>query len=130
MFCLLLVSVSCGCSESKPSLFGGILVTFDVSGEPYSIFVTDEDTIGEVLAVERGESRATIPSGKLVRGSVAYNKPWSWHVDPGDVLMAEMTIELCDGLPSHVEADVDYWIESVKRFCPRTAKIVKVEDFR
>ena len=44
--------------------------------------------------------------------------------------MAEVTIELCDGLPSHVEEDLDYWADTVKRFCPWHAKIVRIEDFR
>ncbi|MEE8373239.1 MAG: hypothetical protein V3R87_05975 [Dehalococcoidia bacterium] len=56
LFCLLLVSVSLGCSEPKLSLSGGILVTFGVSGERYRVFVTDADTVREVFAVERGES--------------------------------------------------------------------------
>ena len=44
--------------------------------------------------------------------------------------MAEITMELCDGLPSHVEEDIDYWVDTVGRFCPWSAKIVKIEDFR
>ena len=128
--CLLIVSIFSGCCGSTPTLSGGILVTFDVLGENYSIFITNEDTIEEVFAIERGESWATIPSGKLNRGSILYNEPWSWHIDPDDVHMAEVTIELCDGLPSHVEADLDYWITSVQRFCPWNAKIVEIEDFR
>lgn len=128
--CLLLVSVTLGCSEPKLSLSGGILVTFGVSGEKYRVFVTDADTVRDVFAVERGESQATIPSGRLVRGAVDYNKPWGWHIDPQDIVMAEITMELCDGLPSHVEEDIDYWVDTVGRFCPWSAKIVKIEDFR
>lgn len=128
--CLSLALMLYGCSESAPDLSGGILVTFDVGGEDYRVFITNEDTIGEVFAVERGESHATIPSGKLLKGSVPYNEPWTWHIDSEDIHMAEATIELCDGLPSYVEAELDYWVETVKRFCPWRARIVKVEDFR
>jgi len=128
--CVLLVSVSLGCSEPKLSLSGGILVTFGVSGERYRVFVTDADTVRDVFAVESGGSQATIPSGRLVRGAVDYNKPWSWHIDPQDIVMAEITMELCDGLPSHVEEDVDYWVDTVGRFCPWSARIVRIEDFR
>jgi len=114
----------------KPALSGGIKATFDVVGESYSIFITNKTTIEEVLSLQRGESRATIPSGRLVRGSIDYNAPWSWHIDPEDIHMAEMTIELCDGTPSQVEADLDYWMNTVQRFCPWGAKLVTVEDFR
>jgi len=39
-------------------------------------------------------------------------------------------MELCDGTPSQVEAKLDYWLETVQRFCPWSAKIVKIEDYR
>ncbi|OGO37513.1 MAG: hypothetical protein A2147_03105 [Chloroflexi bacterium RBG_16_57_8] len=116
--------------SKKPALSGGVLVVFDVVGESYSVFITNKETISEVFAVQRGESQATIPSGRLVKGAVPYNKPWSWHVDPEDIQMAEITIELCDGTPSHVEADLDYWVNTVQRFCPWRARITKIDDFR
>lgn len=113
-----------------PLLSGGILVTFDVSGETYKIFVTNKDTIADIYALQSGTSQASIPSGRIVRGAVPYNAPWSWHIDPEDIHMAEVTIELCDGLPSHVEANLDYWVDTVKRFCPWTARIVEIQDYR
>ena len=116
--------------DKNPALSGGILATFDVVGERYSIFITNSNTIEQVLAVQRGESNATIPSGRLVRGSVFYNEPWSWHIDSEDIHMAEVTIELCDGTPSQVEDNLDYWLQTVERFCPWGATIVKIEDFR
>jgi hypothetical protein len=113
-----------------PSLSGGILVTFDVNGETYKIFIKNEQTIEQVYAVQRGESQATIPSGKLIKGSIWYNEPWSWHIDSEDIQMAEVTMELCDGTPSQVEANLNYWVDTVGRFCPWNAKIVNIEDFR
>lgn len=41
--------------------------------------------------------------------------------------MAEVTIELCDGTPSLVEADLDYWLNAVGRFCPWSAELVSVD---
>ncbi len=119
-----------GCSGPRSPLSGGLLVTFDASGEVYKIFVMDDVTIDQVLAVQRGESRATIPNGRVIEGSVPYNKPWTWHIDPKDIQMVEVSAELSDGRPSDVEADVKYWTNTVKRFSPWNARIVKVEDFR
>ncbi len=51
----------------KTALSGGILATFDVVGEKYSIFITNKETIQQVLALKRGASQATIPSGPRVR---------------------------------------------------------------
>lgn len=117
-------------SPMFPDLEGGILVTFDVQGEQYRIFITNENTIDQVFALRAGESSAGIPSGKLLRGQVDYNEPWSWHIDSEDIVMAEVTIELCDGLPSHVEGNLDYWVDTVGRFCPWTAELVEIEDYR
>lgn len=121
--------LSCSSPES-PELEGGILVTFDVQGERYKIFITNEETIDQVYALQAGESNASIPSGKLLRGQVSYNKPWSWHIDSEDIEMAEFTIELCDGLPSHVEENLDYWVDTVGRFCPWSAELVSIKDYQ
>jgi hypothetical protein len=111
-------------------LSGGILVTFDVVGEQYSIFITNNKTIEEVFAVQRGESQATVPNGLIVKGAVFYNQPWSWHIDSEDIHMVETTIELYDGLPSFVENELEYWLESVHRYAPWSATIKAIEDFR
>lgn len=111
-------------------LSGGILATFDVVGEQYSIFITNNETIQELFAVQRGESRATIPNGLIVEGAVFYNQPWSWHIDSEDIHMVEMTIELYDGVPSFVENELEYWLESVHRYAPWSATIKTIEDFR
>ena len=111
-------------------LSGGILAAFDVAGEQYSIFITNNETIEEVFAVQRGESQATIPNGLIVEGAVFYNQPWSWHIDGHDIHMAEMTIELYDGLPSFVESELEYWLETVHRYAPWSATIKAIEDFR
>jgi hypothetical protein len=89
---LFLIPALAGC-QSEPVLSGGILVTFDVEGEIYKIFITNKDTIADVFAVAHSESMATIPNGKIIGESVFYNKPWSWYIDPKDIQMAEFTIE-------------------------------------
>jgi hypothetical protein len=116
--------------DKKSSLSGGILVTFDVVGEKYSVFIINQETISNVFAVKEGKSQATIPNGLLVRGGTSYNAPWSWHIDPEDIHMADMTIELSDGTPSQVEDNLEYWLNTVKRFSPWSAKITNIEDFR
>lgn len=63
--------------DRKPALSGGILATFDLQGERYSVFTTNKTATEQVLALQRGESQVTIPSGRVVRGAALYNKPWS-----------------------------------------------------
>jgi hypothetical protein len=43
--------------------------------------------------------------------------------------MAEAAIELCGGLPSYVEENVDEFVDRVGRYCPWAAKLVELRDF-
>ncbi len=56
-------------------------------------------------------------NGALDWGDGNFNAPWSWHIDPEDWLLTQFSIEICDGLPEMVEADLDYWITHIGRFC-------------
>ena len=130
---LLLLLSACGDdSPTGADLRGGILAQFEVSGEKFSAFVTNLDAISAILALEEEISQANIPNGRLIRGPGpgAHNLPWSWHMDPEDIEMAEFTIELCDGRPSMVEDNLDEWIDVVGRFCPWGASLVSVDDLR
>jgi hypothetical protein len=66
---------------------------------------------------------AAIPSGIIVRGDPGPNAPWSWHIDPATLEFADVTMELCDGLPSQIE-DGTF---TEDRFCPWGAKLVAIE---
>jgi hypothetical protein len=43
---------------------------------------------------------------------------------PDSIEVADVTIELCDGRPSDVESALDYWIDTVGRFCPWGTEVV------
>jgi len=124
----------CGWTDDDDggALDGGVLATFEVVGEEFKVWVTNAGTIEQILALEAGESQANIPNGRILRGAGVddYNAPWSWHLDPEDIEMAEMTIELCDAAPSYVEDNVDEFVDVVQRYCPWNAQLVEVEDFR
>ncbi len=111
-------------------LTGGVLATFAVGEERFTLFATNPETCEQIIALRDGRSGASIPNGRVLRGSVSYNVPWSWHIDPDDVSMAEVTIELCDARPSYLEAHLDDWLERVVRFCPWSARLVSVADHR
>lgn len=129
IFLAWLLGSACTTTEA-PELKGGVLATFDVQGERFSILITNDATIDQVFALSKGESNARIPSGRLLRGQMSYNKPWHWHIDSQDIAMAEVTIELCDGRPSDVENSLDYWVDTVGRFCPWSARLVALHDYR
>lgn len=95
----------------------------DVHGERFIIHILDVEAIRLAEESLRGENNF-FPMGELARGDGGFNKPWSWHLKPETVRMVEFSIELCDGLPSHIENDLDYWVETVKSYCPWGARIV------
>jgi hypothetical protein len=68
------------------------------------------------------------PLEELARGDERFNRPWSWHLKPGSVRMVDASIEFCDGLPSHVESDLDYWVDIVGQYCLWSAEIVAWVD--
>jgi len=125
-----------GCDDTpaapEPELPGGVLATFEVSGDTFHVWATNQEAIDQLLALEAGESQASIPNGPLLPGPgrADHNDPWSWHLDPEAVQMAELTVEVCDGRPSMVEENRAYWMDTVGRFCPWNARLVELEDFR
>lgn len=132
----LFLSALAACGESLPTppeeLDGGVLATFEVQSERFHVWTDRRETIRQLEALEAGDSRATIPNGELRRGPGPgeYNAPWSWHMDPDGVEMAEATAEVCDGTPSFVESEVDYFVDDVGRYCPWSAELVGLQDLR
>ncbi len=133
MAALFLTCVGCDtASDDGRQLAGGVLATFNVESEQFKIWITNEMTIQQVLDLRDGKSNANIPNGALRRNSGLdnHNAPWSWHVDPEEIEMAEATIEVCSGLPSFIENDIDEWVDNVGHFCPWSATLISVTDLR
>lgn len=135
LIALVLVLMACATPTTTPEpgeLSGGILATFEVVDEEFRVWVTNPDTIQQILDLQRGTGSANIPNGRILRGSgqADHNEPWSWHLDPEQIEMSEVTIELCDGAPSFVEEELDYFVETVGRYCPWSVRLVAVEDYR
>jgi hypothetical protein len=116
-------------TQSKPdALKGGALATFEVEGERFRVWTTNPQTIHDL---RRGTGTANIPNGRILRGPgrARHNTPYHWHLDPQDITMAEVAIELCDALPSHVEENVEEFVERVGRCCPWAAQLIELRDY-
>ncbi len=100
-----------------------VMYTVDVSGEQFKVKVQGQAEIAAFQARLASGARGVI-SGKLVRGDGGFNSSWGWHLEPGTVTAPDISIELCDGRPSMVQADLNYWIDTVKQFCPWGAKVI------
>lgn len=114
------VLVVAGCSSGpEPTV-----ATFEVAGgEQFRIELATPELVEHAKGLLAGESLAAIPNGVVVRGDSSVNAPWSWHIDPATLEFANVTIEVCDGIPQHVEDE----IVSSDRFCPWSARVVAVE---
>lgn len=103
----------------------GTVVTFQVGDEQYRILLTDPADIAIARRLLAGEEAPRIPNGRIVRGGDGgVNSGYSWHIDPASLEFADMTTEVCDGLPSHVEDGSltgDY-------FCPWSAQVIGVSE--
>jgi len=80
----------------------------------------------ELVARARAELQKPIETrlhvtGTLAKGDGGFNRPWSWHIAPDQWDLVETSIELCDGTPVDVEGNLQYWLYTVKRFCPWTS---------
>ena len=100
------------------------VATFEVAGvETYKIELITPELVKHAEQLLKGDDVAAIPLGRVVRDSPGVNKPWSWHIDPKTLEFAQITIEVCDGLPSYVE---DRTVTS-KDYCPWSAKVIKID---
>jgi hypothetical protein len=100
-----------------------VVVTFEVAGtERFKALLTHEDDIAIARRLLAGEDAPGIPNGRVIR-ETGVNTGWTWSMDPDDIDFAEVTIEVCDGIPSDVEAGV----VTSDRYCPWSAQVVAVE---
>jgi hypothetical protein len=99
------------------------VATFQVVGEQYKIELATPELVAHAEALLAGEDVASIPLGRVVRDDPGVNAPWSWHIDPSTLEFADVTIEVCDGLPSYVE---DETVTSPD-YCPWSAKVIAID---
>lgn len=117
------VSAAGGGSAGGGAPSGNPVATFQVVGETYRVELATPELVAHAEALLAGEDVAAIPNGEAVRGDPGVNAPWSWHIDPATLEFADMTIEVCDGLPSYVE---DETVTS-PNFCPWSAKVISID---
>jgi hypothetical protein len=99
------------------------VATFQVVDQRYKIELATPELVAHAEALLAGEAVASIPNGIVVRDDPGPNAPWSWHIDPATLEFADMTIEVCDGLPSYVE---DGTVTS-DQYCPWSAEIISID---
>jgi hypothetical protein len=131
----LLCALLTACSAATPSTSGppspspsgsaSTVVTVQVGDEQYRIQLVDPADIAIARQLLAGEEAPGIPNGRIVRGGDGgVNTGYSWHIDPNSLEFADVTTEVCDGLPSYVEDGSltgDY-------FCPWSAMVIAIDE--
>jgi hypothetical protein len=120
---ILLGCVLTGCGGNGPTAPSqGANVTFRVANETFRVHLVDDTQVDAARHAQNG-GRANIPNGRIVAGT-SVNFAWSWHLE--DVQFAEVSMELCDGLPSDVEREgVSF---GGGRFCPWSARVISIQQ--
>jgi hypothetical protein len=113
-----------GCDDDEPAgPVESATFVIAVEDEQFRVRIEDPAAIAEARSlIASGQSKNI--SGDILRGANGINTGYSWHLKPATVEFADVTIELCDGMPSYVEENVGYYVDTVKRYCPWGAKVV------
>ncbi len=94
------------------------------SGETFVAWTDDPDLIDEV------EAQLALPESqrnKHIHGNIErvpedcdlfINDIWSWYFPADGWTLAEVSIEICDGDPNYVEANLDEFVDNVGSYCP------------
>lgn len=93
------------------------------AGEIFYVLIRDPDVIATADSLI-GPGPQLIIAGALRAGDGGFNAPWHWHLDPDSIAFADFAIELCDGCPSFVEEDLEYWIGTVNQYCPWSTEVL------
>lgn len=112
-------------SVTSPPEETGVVVTFRVAdSEQFKIRLTDPTDIEVARKLFAGSGAPRIPNGIVIRGSSDINAGYSWHIDPDTVEFADVTTEVCDGLPS----DVEKGLITSDRYCPWSAEVIAIDE--
>jgi hypothetical protein len=103
----------------------GVIVTFRVAdSEQYKIRLTDPTDIEVAQKLFAGNEAPRIPNRVVIRGNSDVNVGYSWSIDPDTVEFADVTTEVCDGLPS----DVEKGLITSDRYCPWSAQVIAIDQ--
>jgi hypothetical protein len=111
------------CDDTNVEPDEAAVFTVEVAGQRFKVKAEGENAVAALNQRMQAGTEGVI-HGKLVRGNGGFNSPWSWHLDPSSITAPDLAMELCDGEPDFVESELDYYLDSVKFYCPWGAKVV------
>ena len=132
---LLMAASAVGCAnpdpDPDPAVADGYLFGFTGNPDFDFVAVTSDSLVVALLEVQLAlpeDERRMHINGPIGRGDGEHNLEWDWHFLPGQWALVEISIELCDGTPDFVNDNIAYFIDTVGRFCPWGAHVLKKLD--
>ena len=120
----------CGGTTVVPAL----VTVQTIVPEQYIVRVVDQSLLDEMIDICNGVAPPRYVGIGLVTGNAGHNHDplngtiWSWRAAEGAVGLGNMCAEIYDGVPSFVEGNLEYWVETVGAFCPWTGQIVAIAE--
>jgi len=105
----------------------GMYFVVDVVGERFTMLVLDQQAIQDALGNMDGLNNMH-PIGVIDLGDGGFNAPWGWHYKPETVAMTDFSTEVCDAEPHFVQENLNYWVTTVKYYCPWGAKVISASQ--
>lgn len=109
------VDTDVGTLEARFDIGRYFTIGFRNLDDTFVVFVRERKPIRQMKGEAKAKDKSLIVSG-IVRGKARYNKPWSYSMGPGSIVLGEVFIEVCDANPHHVEEQRDEWMG--QRWCP------------
>ena len=112
------------CDDEVTDPVSGPVFVIEAAGQEFRVLISDTAVARQARQLI-GSNQSINLNGEIARGNGGFNAGYRWHLKPNTVEFADMTIEVCDGEPSFVEQNVDYFVDTVKRYCPWGIKVKK-----
>jgi hypothetical protein len=106
---------------------GGALVTFDVHHETLRLWITNGAFIARARELIGNTDFHPTPMFEKVIGGYDACSGRQWSVDPERVGFADFTTEVCDAVPSYIDANLG-WVQNPGNYCPWGPRVVSVEE--
>jgi len=120
---LVVFALSAACPAPAPQW----VVVWRVGDEQFRCLITRPADAARISRAIHDRSAAGIPLGR-VRFGPAENGGHFWHLER--VRLVGFTVEIYDGRPSDIDADIFGWIRNVKRYGPWSARPVWMQRVR
>ena len=91
--------------------------------ETFTVFVNRSDDIEQMTAEASAEDKTLMVTG-IVRKERRYNPRWNFTIGPGSIVLAEVSIEVCDADPYYVQDHRRQWLGD--RWCPWSSYVAAV----